>query len=190
MSFHKGGVYAVNMGLDSDNVLRIGGWSASANRWELDMSGNNWAASSFRAPIFYDSNNTAYYTDPASTSVLNGLTVGGGTIATTSGSPPYYMARAWVNFNGTGTVAIRESVNVSSITDHGAGDYTVNFSTAMPNENYAVSGMANWDGTSRGALVAINNLRTMASSSVPITTMFSSNWSLFDTSVVTVVIHR
>ena len=40
MSFHKGGYYAVNFGLDSDNILRIGGWSASANRWQLDMSGN------------------------------------------------------------------------------------------------------------------------------------------------------
>jgi len=44
MSFHKAGVYAVNMGLDSDNVLRIGGWSAPANRWQLDMSGNMYAA--------------------------------------------------------------------------------------------------------------------------------------------------
>lgn len=41
MSFHRGGAYAVNMGLDPDNVLRIGGWSAAANRWQLDMSGNN-----------------------------------------------------------------------------------------------------------------------------------------------------
>jgi hypothetical protein len=40
MSFHRGGSFAVNMGLDSDNVLRIGGWSASANRFQLDMSGN------------------------------------------------------------------------------------------------------------------------------------------------------
>ena len=40
MSFHRGGSYAVNMGLDSDNVLRIGGWSASANRFQLDMTGN------------------------------------------------------------------------------------------------------------------------------------------------------
>jgi hypothetical protein len=43
-----------------------------------------------------------------------------------------YGCRAWVNFNGTGTVAIRASGNVSSITDHGPGDYTVNFTTAMP----------------------------------------------------------
>jgi hypothetical protein len=40
MSFHRGGYYAVNFGLDSDNVMRIGGWSAGANRWQLDMSGN------------------------------------------------------------------------------------------------------------------------------------------------------
>jgi hypothetical protein len=40
MSFHKGGYYAINMGLDSDNVFRIGGWSAAANRLQMDMSGN------------------------------------------------------------------------------------------------------------------------------------------------------
>jgi hypothetical protein len=40
MSFHRGGVYAVNMGLDSDNIFRIGGWSAAANRLQMDMSGN------------------------------------------------------------------------------------------------------------------------------------------------------
>ena len=47
--------------------------------------------------------------------------------------------RAWVNFNGTGTVAIRASYNVSSITDNGTGDYTVNFTTAMVDANYAVN---------------------------------------------------
>jgi hypothetical protein len=47
--------------------------------------------------------------------------------------------RAWVNFNGTGTVAIREDFNVSSITDNNAGDYTVNFTTAMPDADYAVT---------------------------------------------------
>jgi len=47
------------------------------------------------------------------------------------------LCRAWVNFNGTGTVAIRASFNVSSITDNGTGNYTVNFTTAMPDTNYA-----------------------------------------------------
>ena len=51
-----------------------------------------------------------------------------------------YGCRAWVNFNGTGTVAIRASGNVSSITDNGNGDYTVNFTSAMPDANYSTSG--------------------------------------------------
>ncbi len=50
-------------------------------------------------------------------------------------------AKAWVNFDGTGTVAIRGSLNVSSITDNGTGDYTINFATALANANYAVAGM-------------------------------------------------
>jgi hypothetical protein len=49
-----------------------------------------------------------------------------------------YGCRAWVNFNGTGTPAIRASANVTSLTDNGTGDYTVNLTTAMPDANYAV----------------------------------------------------
>lgn len=49
------------------------------------------------------------------------------------------LCRAWVNFNGTSTVAIRASYNVSSITDNGTGDYTVNFTTAMADANYVAS---------------------------------------------------
>ena len=49
-----------------------------------------------------------------------------------------YGCRAWVNFNGTGVVAIRASGNVSSITDNGVGAYTVNFTTSMPDANYSV----------------------------------------------------
>jgi len=53
-----------------------------------------------------------------------------------------YGCRAWVNFNGTSTVAIRASGNVTSITDNGTGDYTVNFTTAMPDANYSAVGCA------------------------------------------------
>jgi len=59
-----------------------------------------------------------------------------------SGSAPVYACRAWVNFNGTGTVAIRASGNVSSITDNGTGNYTVNFTTAMPDANYSAEVVA------------------------------------------------
>ena len=57
--------------------------------------------------------------------------------ATVSGTAPIYPCRAWVNFNGTGTVAIRASGNVTSITDNGTGDYTVNFTTALQDANYS-----------------------------------------------------
>jgi hypothetical protein len=50
-----------------------------------------------------------------------------------------YGCRAWVNFNGTGTVAIREDGNVTSITDGGTGIYTVNFTTVMPDANYCAN---------------------------------------------------
>ena len=66
------------------------------------------------------------------------VTLGTSVLATPSGSAPSYLCRAWVNFNGTGTVAIRGSGNVTSITDNNVGDYTVNFTTAMPDANYTV----------------------------------------------------
>lgn len=70
-------------------------------------------------------------TFPDTVQQTNGMTM-------TGGNPLYYAARAWVNFNGIGTVAIRSAVNVSSITDLGAGTYRVNMATAMPDANYAV----------------------------------------------------
>ena len=50
-------------------------------------------------------------------------------------------AKAWVSFDGTGTVSIKDNFNVSSITDNSTGDYTANFTTAMSNANYCISGM-------------------------------------------------
>jgi hypothetical protein len=73
-----------------------------------------------------------------------------GAVKSNSTSPPTFqntngteigtLCRAWVNFNGTGTVAIRQSFNVSSITDNAVGRYTVNFATAMPDANYSALG--------------------------------------------------
>jgi hypothetical protein len=68
--------------------------------------------------------------------------------ATVSGTAPIYACRAWVNFNGTGTVAIRASGNVTSITDNGTGDYTANFTTAMPDANYSAVGTQGLGGIS------------------------------------------
>ena len=79
--------------------------------------------------------------EAASTSTLvlkNGVANTPPTIQDSGGVQIGTFCRAWVNFNGTGTPAIRASFNVSSITDNGTGDYTVNFTTAMPDVNYAV----------------------------------------------------
>lgn len=57
----------------------------------------------------------------------------------TNGTEVGTLCRAWVNFNGTGTVAIRASFNVSSITDNSAGDFTVNFAAAMPDLSYCAA---------------------------------------------------
>jgi len=58
---------------------------------------------------------------------------------TSGGTQNGTLCRAWVNFNGTGTVAIRADFNVNTISDNGTGDYTVNFSSAMSDANYAVN---------------------------------------------------
>ena len=75
-----------------------------------------------------------------STVKANDLTNVTGGIPTVKGQK--LIPTAWVNFNGTGTVAIRDSENVSSITDHASGDYTVTFATQMANANYASGGSA------------------------------------------------
>jgi len=74
-----------------------------------------------------------------------------------------YKCRAWVNFDGTGTVAIRASGNVSSITDNGTGDYTVNFATAMPDANYSVTHAAGIKGVQWG--IHLRNQATAPTSS-------------------------
>jgi hypothetical protein len=71
--------------------------------------------------------------------IKDGVAASATKLSTSSGSAPSYSARAWVNFNGTGTVAIRSSGNVTSITDNGVGNYTVNFTTPMDDANYSVS---------------------------------------------------
>jgi hypothetical protein len=100
-------------------------------------------------------------------STLVAQTISNGTISTSSANV-INGAKAWVNFNGTGTVAIRASYNVSSITDNGAGDYTVNFTNAFADANYTpiISGST----TSNGASVTFPALAPYFSPQAPTTT--------------------
>lgn len=95
-----------------------------------------------------------------------------------------YGCRAWVNFNGTGTVAIRASGNVTSITDNGTGDYTVNFTNAMPDSNYSVGGSA----FGNIAQLIMSPYITMSTTQCRVIT--SNTVSLADNSVVSVQIFR
>ncbi len=101
-------------------------------------------------------------------------------------------AKAWVNFNGTGTVAIRASFNVSSITDNGTGDYTVNFTNAMTDANYAP--VATIAGAGTGQLVGISAGGGVTQTTSSFRAVFgqtgSSPFSVLDCSLVYVSIFR
>jgi len=129
------------------------------------LNGSTSGYSELSAPAVAGSNTITLPTGAGSANQLlkNGATAGSlafgtatedasGNLAFNSGygsSAVAYGCRAWVNFNGTGTVAIRASGNVSSITDNGTGDYTVNFTTALADANFAFTvgyrGVANND---------------------------------------------
>ena len=98
-------------------------------------------------------------------------TLSDGTNSTSATNPIMGSAKAWVNFNGQGTVAIRASYNVSSITDNGTGEYTVNFTNALTDANYVIN--ANASMNYNAANIASPSLNTQsggASESAPTTT--------------------
>lgn len=107
-----------------------------------------------------------------------------------SGAAPVYACRAWVNFNGTGTVAIRASGNVSSITDNGTGDYTVNFTTAMPDTNYNAIFGAGSQTAATGAYVTEQNDSVIRSTTQLRIYSTSNASTLADRAVISVSIFR
>jgi hypothetical protein len=105
-----------------------------------------------------------------------------------TGTAPIYACRAWVNFDGTGTVAIRASGNTSSITDNAAGTYTMNFTTALPDANYAVCATV-------GGTVGSVMFRTMEESAARTTTsvkmqIINTAGSITDMAQVNIAIFR
>jgi hypothetical protein len=109
------------------------------------------------------------------------------TVTNPSGGQPTIdgLAKAWVNFNGTGTVAIRASLNVSSITDNGTGQYTVNFTTAMPDVNYSVGVNTDYDGVSFAV-----NAKTFATTSFLIQCILPNLSNYTDKSIVNAQVFR
>ena len=104
------------------------------------------------------------------------------------------LCKAWVNFNGTGTVAIRASYNVSSITDNGTGDYTVNFTTALAdgNYNFVIAGRetATAAGRSDLSIQARSSSGSYVSGSIRVMSCYASDANVFDAETVCVAIFR
>ena len=98
-------------------------------------------------------------------------------------------AKAWVNFNGTGTVAIRADFNVNTITDFGTGDYGVNFSNPLSDANYCVSGSA---GNSSSAIGAVAPTSGGSGPTTTASRIFTRNFSNnpFDSLYVNISIFR
>ena len=119
---------------DASGVLAL--QTAGVTGLSIDASQKVTFANSLTSPTLV----TPTLTSATLTSAtLTTPTINSAQVPTISGTAPLYMCRAWVNFNGTGTVAILGSGNVSSITDNGTGDYTVNFTTAMTDANYSAA---------------------------------------------------
>jgi len=138
-----------------------GTWGISITGDAASTDGKSFGTFTAAGGIAYATSTTALAATAAGTAGEALLSGGAGAptfgfpaqLSTASGSAPSYACRAWVNFNGTGTVAIRASGNVSSITDNSAGDYTVNFTTAMQDANYACFGtIGNTSGASANTI--------------------------------------
>jgi len=109
------------------------------------------------------------------------------TATNATGTAPVYACRAWVNFDGTGTVSIRDSGNVSSITDNGTGNYTVNLSITLPDNNAAVT--CNAGGASSGTTNYFVNPYGVGNTAFGIT-IYNPASSLFDRDTVHAMLVR
>jgi hypothetical protein len=129
IAFAEGGTEVVRIDSAGNVGLAVNG---TAFQW--NSAGNNCYVAGSSGVMSFATGTASYVEQARITAAgLFQFNSGYGSVATA------YGCRAWVNFNGTGTVAIRASGNVSSITDNGTGDYTVNFTTAMPDVNYSVT---------------------------------------------------
>ena len=100
-----------------------------------------------------------------------------------------YGCRAWVNFNGTGTIAIRASGNISSITDTAIGRYTLNFTNAMTDANYCIAGTGGNDGTTTSGRVIVRD-GTWTTTACQIRNLVSSSNANQDDPVTVVLVIR
>ena len=124
---------------------------------------------------------------------LQGITAAGDITITSEGgaatqSLQQGLAKAWINFNGTGTVAARDSHNVSSLVDTAAGRYQINFSTSMNNDDYAFS-LARDGLPSQGFFSGDSSTATTTTSQFSTVGVNDANTALQDLPVASVLVH-
>jgi hypothetical protein len=122
-------------------------------------------------------------------STLVAQTISNGTVSTSTANV-INGAKAWVNFNGTGTVAIRASYNVSSITDNGTGDYIVNFTNAFADANYAIVATGNIATNNSGRAISAPGSSTNTTTAVGLRCFRTDNLAAEDFANVNVSIFR
>ena len=123
----------------------------------------------------------------AGTIVADTLQDGAGN-STSMDNAIYGSAKAWVNFNGAGSTSIRGSYNVSSVTYNSTADYTVNFTNAMANVNYAVAQSVSSSSVAATYRTTVAEPRVFATTSLRLVTVYDSN-ILLDSYIVSVIIH-
>ena len=164
-----------------------------ASRLNSDSSNGLQLISDSSGEIQFQSSGTTICTINSS-----GLSMQSGTapipdaLSTASGSAPSYSARAWVNFDGdTSPITIRGSGNVSSITDSGVGQYTVNFTTAMSDTNYTVVGICG-DSANAGNVISLGSNSWNVNQTTSSTTIAGLNDSgtLQDKTFVNIAVFR
>jgi hypothetical protein len=186
LSVARGGTGATT--LTANNVLLGNGTSApltvapSTSGNVLTSNGTTWTSAAAPSPTIASTAEAGAGTN--NTNFITPLRMREGFNA--SGTAPVYACRAWVNFNGTGTVAIRNSGNVSSLTDHGTGDYSINYTTAITSDNAPTVTSSNDAGT--GAGICPETV-TVSTTSFRVRTRRAGG-ALTDNSIITVHVFR
>jgi len=114
-------------------------------------------------------------------------TLSNGSVSVPTATVVNGSAKAWINFDGTGTIAARDSFNVASLTDNATGDYRVNFSTALPDGDYATAGSCRTPGVVSGTAVQFDVYNT---TDLRFYTRNLINGSEVDFSIITAAIFR
>jgi hypothetical protein len=195
VAFAEGGAEA--MRIDSSGNVGIGTASPNAKLNTVGIISTSGADAGFVTyrrdtnasayTIYSPDNSLAFYGNSAATERMRIDSSGNllfnsgyGSVATA------YGCRAWINFNGTGTPAIRGSGNVSSITDNGTGDYTINFTTAMPDTNYSCVGSIKEGANTTAinsiftpAIYATGNIRVQTNNGATPFDMVNTNVTIF-----------